>query len=473
MEKFDLIAIGGGTAGLVSTAGGATLGLKTALIEREALGGDCLWTGCVPSNALIASAKLAHQMRHADRLGLVGAAPSHVFQTVMERMRAARARVQHHDDPERFRKLGVEVIFGNAELTAPDRVAVDGRVLTSRRIVIATGSRPTVPPIPGLEGAGYLTNITAFDQNTLPGRIAILGGGPIGLEFSQVYRRLGAEVTVFEMLPTLLPREDPEASSAVRHALESEGITVLTSTKVGEVRVCDGAKVLEATGNAGATVSATVDEVFVATGRRANGEGLGLEAAGVELERGAVRVDDRLRSTVPGIWAAGDVAGGLQFTHVADYQAKLVLRNSVFPFSSKASYRTVPWVTYTDPELARVGLTESEARQQDEPVTVYRYGLDDLDRAIVDGYDYGFVKVVVGRRGKILGATIVASGAGDLIMPFVMAMSRGIPLPGLARFVYPYPTMVEGVKRAADAYYREKFAGTTGAFLRKVAGWLA
>ncbi len=474
MERYDLIAIGGGTAGLVTAAGGASLGLKVALVEREQLGGDCLWTGCVPSKALIASAKLAHQMRHAERLGLAGASPAHVFESVMERMRTARARVAHHDDPERFRKLGIDVVFGNATVKTSREVSVDGRTLSSPRLVIATGSSPAVPPIPGLAEAGYLTHMDAFDQNTLPSRIAVLGAGPIGLEFAQIYARLGATVTVFEMFPRALPREDVEASQVIFEAFEAEGIAIHTGTKVERVGsgADAGSKSVQGRTERGEEICEDVDEIFVATGRRPNGLNLGLESIGVELNNGAVKVDASLRSTVPGIWAAGDVAGGLQFTHVADYQAKLVLRNSVFPFSSKANYDAVPWVTYTDPEVARVGLTEDEARQREKNVNVYRYDFSDLDRAIVDGHDKGFAKIVTRANGKILGASIVASGAGELIMPVVIAMQNGIPLKKLSRAVFPYPTMAEGIKRTADSYYREKFAGRSGDMLRRVVRWL-
>ncbi len=476
MERFDLIAIGGGTAGLVTAAGAASLGLTAALIEREALGGDCLWTGCVPSKALIASARLAHQMRHAERWGLVGAGapPEQVFRSVMERMRAVRSRIAVHDDPERFRRMGVEVVMGSAEITGARQVAVNGRTLVSKRIVVATGALPTVPPIHGLGDAGYLTHLTAFDQDVLPHRIAILGGGPIGLEFAQVYQRLGAAVTVVEMLPQLLPREDVEVAAALKQVLEDEGTTVHTSTSVERVTGDEsGAKVLHATDSAGADVTIAVDEIFVATGRKANTEGLGLEALGVALDHGVMKVDATLRSNVPGIWAAGDVAGGPQFTHVADYHAKLVLRNAIFPLRAKTDYSAVPAVTYTDPEIARVGLTEAEARQRYGKIDVFRYELADLDRAIVDGHDTGFVKIVTRRNGKIVGATIVASGAGELIMPLVLAIKHKISLPKLAQVVYPYPTMAEGVKRAADNYYRAKLAGWTGKALRRVVRWLA
>ncbi len=469
MPRFDLIAVGGGTAGLVTAAGGAALGLRVALVEREALGGDCLWTGCVPSKALIASARLAHRMRHAERLGLSGAAPGHAFAQVMARMRIARDRVAVHDDPERFRALGIEVVFGTARLDTPTRVLVDSRSFEAPRIVVATGAVPAVPPIPGLDDAGYLTYETVFDQETLPRRMVVLGGGPIGIEFAQIYRRLGAEVTLIEMLPQLLPREEPEAAAEIRQALEAEGVLVHVGARVERVeRDAMGGVLVRTRGEGGAELTVTADQIFVATGRRPNTAGLGLEDVGVDVRNGAVVVDGGLRSSVRGIWAAGDVAGGPQFTHVAEYQAKLVLRNAVFPFTSRATYATVPGVTYTDPEVARVGHTEAEARERWDHVAVHRYDFADLDRAIVDGHDRGFVKVVTGRRGRIRGATVVASGAGDLIMPLVLAMRHAIALPRLARLVYPYPTMVEGIKRTADGYYRDKLRGRTGRWLRRI-----
>jgi pyruvate/2-oxoglutarate dehydrogenase complex dihydrolipoamide dehydrogenase (E3) component len=474
MNRFDIIVIGGGTAGLVTAAGAAALGLEVALVEREALGGDCLWTGCVPSKALIASAKLAHQMRHAERLGLTGSAPAHLFRTVMERMRKVRAQVAEHDDPERFRRLGIEVLFGEAEVRAQGSVLLDGKSLQSRRIVVATGSSPAIPGIPGLADAGYLTHLDAFDQDSLPSRLAILGAGPIGLEFAQVYSRLGAKVTLFEMLPRVLPRQDADVASVLMEALSEENISVHTGVTVDRIERCvDGTKMVRATDGTGESTSIEVDEVFVATGRRPNGGGLGLDRLGVELENGAVKVDSTLRSSVPGIWAAGDVAGGPQFTHVADYQAKLVLRNAVFPFASRTDYRAVPSVTYTDPEVAQVGLTEEEASRDYGNIRVYRYDFADLDRALVDGNTHGFVKIVTRKHGKIVGAHVVASGAGELIMLLALAMKKRMPLASLSRLVYPYPTMAEGIKRAADGYYRAKLAGTSGNLLRKVVRWLA
>jgi pyruvate/2-oxoglutarate dehydrogenase complex dihydrolipoamide dehydrogenase (E3) component len=474
MKRYDLIAIGGGTAGLVTAAGGAALGLHVALVEREALGGDCLWTGCVPSKALIAAGKLAHHMRHAERLGLVGASPAHAFERVMRRVHEARARVAQHDDPERFRRMGIDVVFGAAEFRSRDVVAVDGRELQARRVVVATGAEPAIPPIPGLADVPYLTYASAFVQTSLPRVLVVLGGGPIGLEFAQVYRRLGADVTVIEMLPQLLPREDARAAAVVGTALEREGVAVHVGARVERVeRDAGGHTVVRARAASGESIAVSCDAVFVATGRKASTAGLGLEAIGVATEHGSVVVDPALRSSVPGVWAAGDVTGGPQFTHVAEYQAKLVLRNALFPLTAKTDYAAVPAVTYTDPEVARVGLTERGARERHAGVQVYRYPFADLDRAIVDGHDDGFVEIVARRGGRIVGATIVGSGAGDLLAPLVLAMRRRIPLPKLSQMVYPYPTMSEGIKRTADAYYRAKLAGRSGAWLRRVVRWLA
>jgi pyruvate/2-oxoglutarate dehydrogenase complex dihydrolipoamide dehydrogenase (E3) component len=471
MARYDLIAIGGGTAGLVTAAGAASLGLRVALVERVALGGDCLWTGCVPSKALLASAKLVHQMRHAERLGLVGAPPRKVFEKVMARMRSARAQVAEHDDPRRFERLGVDVLFGNAELRSGRQVVLNGRTLEAKRVVIATGAEAVAPPIPGLRDAGVLTHATALDQNHLPEHVVIVGGGPIGLEFAQVYRRLGAQVTVVERLDRLLQREEPEVSEAARRHLEAEGVVVHLGTRVEHVQRNGVGTVLKIDGDVRGEM--VVDTVFVATGRRPNTAGLGLESAGVALDGPAIKVDRALRTTVPGIWAAGDVVGGPQFTHVADYHAKLVLRNAVFPFVSKLDYSAIPAVTYLDPEVARVGLTEAQARERYRHVRTYRADFADLDRAIVDGRPEGFVKVVTVGRGRILGAVVVAGGAGDLLVPLVLAMKRRMALPQLARIVYPYPTMAEGIKRAAEAYYRERLAGRAGTWLRRIVRWMA
>ena len=474
--QYDLVALGGGTGGLVTAAGAAYLGLDAAIIEKAALGGDCLWTGCVPSKALIASARLARGMDRAEELGLArpgdpGAVGDserrEMFPAVMERMRSARRTVAHHDDPERFRAMGVDVHFGAARFLDPHTVSVPGiGTIRSRRFVIATGAVVAVPPIPGLAEAGCWTCETVFDENELPGSIVVVGGGPIGCEFAQVFSRLGARVTIVEMMPSILNQEDPDAAAFMQDRFAAEGIDVRVDAATERVSVEDGLKVLHIAG--GARIAA--DEIFVATGRRPVTEGLGLEAAGVETRGGAVVVDERLRTTARSIWAVGDVTGGLQFTHVADHMAKTALRNAILPFPAKISYDNVPRVTFTDPEVAHVGLSQPEAEARGG--VTYRYGMDDLDRAIVDGAAAGVVKVSADRRGRVLGATIVAHGAGELILPFVLARRHGLKLSGIANTIFPYPTMVEGVKRASAEYMRSRLDTVAGRALKRVVQWL-
>ena len=466
-ETYDLVAIGGGTAGLVSAAGGAYLGVRSAIVERVALGGDCLWTGCVPSKAVIASARLAHAMRNADRLGLTAAAPKHAFGDVMARMRAARGIVEHHDDPERFRGMGVDVHFGGARFLSPEEVEEDGvGRIRSKRFLIATGAMPEPPPVPGLVEAGFLDHHSLFDTDHLPDRVAVMGAGPIGLEMAQVMSRLGAKVTVLEMMSRILPKEDEDIANALLEMLRAEGIEVRLGAKVVRVEQAEAGKTLHIEG--GETV--TTDEIFVATGRRPATDGLELDKAGVRTDGGAVVVDDTLRTSAPSIWAAGDVTGGLQFTHVADYMAKTVLRNALIPGSARVDYGDVPWVTYTDPEVAHVGLSQAEAEARGG--TTYTYGLDDLDRAIVDGENRGVVKISADRKGRILGATILGAHAGELLMPIVLAKKHGLKLSDISGTIFPYPTLVEGVKRTSDAYQRARLEGTGGQLLKKVISWL-
>ena len=465
--QYDLVALGGGTGGLVTVAGAAYLGLNAAIVEKTALGGDCLWTGCVPSKALIASARLARQMDRAADLGLRGSGERHDFRTVMERMRSARRTVAHHDDPERFREMGVAVHFGAARFLDPSSVEVTGvGTIRSKRFVVATGAVAAVPPIPGLAEAGYWTYENAFDQNELPESIAILGGGPIGTEFAQVFSRLGARVTIVEMAPSILISEDPDAAAFMQDLLTAEGIEVRVGAAVERVSLEDEAKVLHTKG--GGRIAAA--EIFVATGRRPFTGGLGLEAAGVETVRGAVTVDAHLRTTSRSVWAVGDVTGAMQFTHVADQMAKVALRNSILPLRTKIRYDSVPRVTYTDPEVAHVGMLEAEAAARGG--TAYTYRLDDLDRAIVDETATGFVKVSADRKGKIMGATIVAHGAGDLILPFVLAKAHGLTLGQISNTIFPYPTMVEGVKRASGEFMRSRLDTASGRTLKRVIQWL-
>ncbi len=467
LRETDLLAVGGGTAGLVSAAGAAYLGASPTLVEKSALGGDCLWTGCVPSKALLASARLAHQMRHAEALGLRGTAPGPAFGEVMARMRSARDTVAHHDDPERFRSMGVEGAFGSARFVDRDVVEVEGvGRIRSKRIILATGAVPAPPPVPGLEEVGYLDHHSVFEIDSLPARVTILGGGPIGLEFSQIFRRLGAEVTVVEMSDRLLPKEDRDMAEVLGRILRGEGIDIRLGSRA-EKAERRGEAVVVRTDDGGEIEG---DALFVATGRRPATDGLELDRAGVRLqENGGVEVDDRLRSSNPHVWAAGDVAGGMQFTHLAEAMAKTALRNALVPGSSTMDYDHVPWVTYTDPELANIGLSQEEAEA--EGGTTYRYGFDDLDRAIVEGATEGLVKIHADGGGRILGASILGAHAGELLFPLVLARRKGLTLSDIADTIFPYPTMSEGIKRAANEYQRGRLDGLGGTLLKKVISW--
>jgi len=466
-QHHVLAALGGGTGGAVPAEAGAYPGPRTAIVEKHALGGDCLWTGCVPSKALIASARLARRMSRAAGLGLAPGGERHDFRAVMERMRAARATVAHHDDPERFREMGVGVHFGAARFLDPNTVEVEGEgTLRAKRFVVATGAVPAIPPIPGLADADYWTYETVFDENELPGSVAIMGGGPIGVEFAQVFARLGSKVAILEMMPSILVREDPDVAAFMHGLLEAEGIEIRTGAAVSGVRSENGGTVV-GTDDGGRMAG---ERVCGATGRRPCTEGLDLEAAGIRTERGAVVVDPRLRTTSKSAWGVGDVTGALQFTHVAEQMAKVALRNSVLPVKTKIRYDSVPRVTFTDPEVAHIGMSEAEAEAAGG--TTYRYGMDDLDRAIVDGSAVGFVKISADRKGRVIGATILAHGAGDLIMPLVLAKTHGLSLSRVNGTIYPYPTMVEGVKRASGEYMRSRLDTASGRILKRVIQWL-
>ena len=471
-RRYDVAIIGGGAAGLVTAVGSARLGTRVALIERDRLGGECLWTGCVPSKALLRSAEAAHDMRRGSDFGLGDIAMEPQFDRVMASMRRVIARIQPRDDPERFRAMGVDVIKGSAELTAPGQVRVDGKELEARRVVIATGSRPVVPPIDGLGSVGHLTHESILELERRPARLLILGAGPVGLEFAQIFARLGSHVTVVEMAPTILPREDAEVAERLRACLEAEGIRFRLAARAVAALRTDAGKALDLMGADGRRSRVVGEAILVATGMRPSTAGLGLEAVGAELDdRGAVRVDSSLRTTASSVWAAGDVTGVLFFTHVADYQARLVVRNMFFPIPGKADYGRVPWATYTDPTLARVGLTEAEARDRHgDRVGIYRAELDDLDRAITDRTDRGMVKLVTDRPGRLLGAHILARHADALIHEPALAMRTGTRIGGLSQMVHAYPTLPEAIRKAADSYYGEKFDST---WIGKLLRWWA
>ncbi len=476
---YDLVVVGGGTGGLVTSAGAASLGAKVALIEKDKLGGECLYTGCVPSKALIESAKLLARMRRAQELGLHPAEPSFDFTEVMGRMRRVIAEVGKHDSPERFQSLGVTLYQGEARFLSPHEVQVDSQRVTTRKAVIATGSRTAVPPIEGLQEAGFLDHVRALELTRLPRSLVILGGGPIGLEFAQMFARFGVRVVVLEVVGQLLPREDAEIGQRIEEYLVAEGIEVRNCTRAFRVERLPSGKrvhgecVIASHDHYKQPCHFDVEEIFVATGRQPNVEGLDLEKAGVECNRQGVVVGPTLRTTAKNIWAVGDVTGKYLFTHVAEYQGRLAVGNALFPLRRKADYRVVPWTTFTDPEVARVGLTEAEAREQYGEVKVFRYSFGDLDRAVVDGEGKGFAKVVCTPKGHILGAHLIGPHAGDLIQEVVLAMKTGSKIQALSQTIHTYPTLVEVVRRTADLYYREKlFSGRLPRILGKIFDFL-
>ena len=461
--RFDrnVVVIGAGSAGLVSAYIAAAVKAKVTLVEKHRMGGDCLNTGCVPSKALIRSARLLAQIKRSGALGIRSAAAEFDFGEIMERVQRVIGTVAPHDSTERYTRLGVECLQGEARIASPWSVEVKApggtQTLTTRAIVIAAGARPYVPSIPGIETVGYVTSDTVWALRELPKRLVVLGGGPIGSELAQCFARLGSQVTQVEMLPRILIREDPEISQLVADRFRSEGITVLVNHKAGAFRVENGEKVLIAE-HEGRDVRIAFDQVLVAVGRAANTAGYGLEELGIAVTRsGTVDTNDYLQTRYPNIYACGDVAGPYQFTHTASHQAWYAAVNALFGGLRKfrADYSVIPWATFTDPEVARVGLNETEAKESNTPYEVTTYGLDDLDRAIADGEAHGMVKVLTAPgTDKVLGATIVGEHAGDLIVEYIAAMRHGIGMNKILGTIHIYPTWAEANKYAAGAWKR-------------------
>lgn len=452
MKQYDIIAIGGGVGGLIVTSVASQLGLSVALIEREPkLGGDCLHYGCVPSKSLIKSAKVAHLMRRGGDFGLSAHTPSVDLGQVTGRVQKIIDTIQVHDDPDRFRGYGADVFFGEASFVDPNTVDVKGERLRAKRFLIATGSRPVAPPVQGLAEAGFITNEQVFKLTELPKRLAVLGGGPIGIELAQAFHRLGAEVTVFEMAPQILIREDQDAAAELRRILEAEGLTIHTDAKVEKVEAGGGVKRVSASGPGG-RIEFDADEILVAAGRAPNVESLNLEAAGVRYSKRGIDVDDRLRTSRKHIYAVGDVNGALPFTHVAEYQAGIVISNAIFRFPKKVDYRVVPWATYSDPELARVGVTEQEARDQGIDPIVMRFDFKDVDRALAESETDGFVKLI-GHKGRLIGATILGPHGGELIHELVLAMQAKAKLSDISAAIHAYPTLSQVHRRAVNTHF--------------------
>ncbi len=456
--KADIAVIGGGSGGLSVAAGAARMGAKVVLVEKGKMGGDCLNYGCVPSKALIAAGKAAETVRTAAKFGVNGHEPAVDFTRVNAHVRDVIAGIAPHDSVERVESLGVQVIQAAAEFVSPTEIEAGGHRIKARRFVVATGSAPALPPIPGLAEAPYLTNETVFDLTELPDHLIVIGGGPIGVELAQAHRRLGARVTLIEAF-TLMSKDDPEAVEVLRRRLLAEGIDVREGIRIAGVeRQANGVAVALERGDGG-TISIRGSHLLVAAGRRANVDGLGLEAAGVRYSAKGIEVDARLRSSNKRIFAIGDVAGAYQFTHMAGYHAGIVIRNALFRLPAKVKHHAVPWVTYSDPELAHVGLNEAEARERHGKVRVLSWSFADNDRARAERDTEGLIKAVVGRKGRILGATIVSRHAGELIMPWVLAMDQNLKIGALANLIAPYPTLSEVSKRVAGSYYTDALFG--------------
>lgn len=474
---YDMVVVGGGTAGLICAAIAAGLGAKVAMVERELLGGDCLNFGCVPSKGLLSVSKRLGMMRKAADYGIaMGQDPQADFAKVMERMRAIRAGIGHHDGAPRFRDLGVDVFLGEGRFVAENMVEVqlhddNLRTLRFKRAVVATGARPLVFPVAGLEEAGYLTNLSLFALTELPPSLTVVGAGPIGVEMAQAFARFGTEVTVLDMAEQILPREDPEAAAVVREALEKDGIRFELGAKMSRVEQRDGNKVLvfERGGEEGEIVAS---ELLLAMGRRPNVEGIGLEKAGVVFDRGGVKLDDALRTTNKRIFAAGDVAGSFQFTHAADAMARIVIRNAFFFGRGKLSSLTMPWSTYTDPEVAHVGLYENQAKEVGVELTSLRMDFSEIDRNLLEGETEGFAKVIFEKKsGKLRGATVVGAHAGDLLGEMLVAVTKRMKVTELSGIIHPYPTSVSIWGRLGDKASGARLTPGVAKLLKRIIGW--
>ncbi|MGH9946840.1 MAG: dihydrolipoyl dehydrogenase family protein [Pyrinomonadaceae bacterium] len=456
-ETYDLIVIGGGSAGLVAAGGSAILGAKVALIEKNLLGGDCLYSGCVPSKTLIKSARFAHEARQAESLGFQKLDPEFLddsFAAITNRVQGVIKVIEHHDAPEVFEEMGVEVIFGSPKFLNPNEVEValknsnEKRVMKAKRFCISTGSGAFTPPIDGLIEAGFITNEEVFHLKNLPERLIVLGGGPIGMEMGQSFARFGSRVTVVEMSDRIFTKEDPEVSALMEKILIGESVEVMTNTKAVKVhRTANGSKIVTVEAN-GKRHEIEADEILAAVGRKPNLEGLELEKAGVEYDMKQIKTNEYLQTSAKHIFAAGDVTGHFQFTHMADYEAQIVIQNAFvpFPFKKKTDFRVVPWTTFTEPEVARVGMIEPDARKKfGDQVKAYKVAFTENDRAHAENATEGFAKVVT-RKGEIIGATLVGEHAGELIHEFVWAVKKKLKIADLNKIIRVYPTLAKIVQ---------------------------
>ncbi|WP_277058019.1 mercuric reductase [Trichlorobacter lovleyi] len=470
-ERYNLVVIGAGTAGLICAAGAAGLGAKVALVERNLMGGDCLNTGCVPSKALIRAARAVYDARTVSEFGMQDSnLAGFDFKVAMERMQRLRAGISRHDSATRFRdELGVDLFIGEACFSGPDSVHVDGKTLQFKKAAICTGARAAAPPVPGLAEAGYLTNETVFSLTELPLHLAVIGAGPIGCELAQTFCRFGSKVTLIELAPAILGREDRDAAAILQSAFIREGIDLQLGVKISAVESRDDQKILHLEKD-GHAIKITVDQILVGVGRAPNIEELALQTAGVAFDRSGVKVNDRLQTTNANIYAAGDVCSAYKFTHMADAQARILLANALFKGRQKVSDLIVPWCTYTDPEIAHVGMYEQDATAKGINVTTLTIPLSDVDRAVLDGEAEGFARVHLHKdTDRILGATIVARHAGEMINELTLAITNNLGLGAIARTIHPYPTQAEVIKKLADSYNRTRL---TPFLTRLLSGWL-
>ncbi|WP_419903651.1 dihydrolipoyl dehydrogenase family protein [Kiloniella sp.] len=453
MIKTDICIIGAGSAGLSIAAGAVQMGADTVLVESGKMGGDCLNYGCVPSKALLTAGKAARQWVKAKDFGVNYQAPKVDFQAVHDHVKDVIAEIEPHDSVERFESLGVKVVQARGEFIDTKTLQAGDQTIQARRFVIATGSRAMVPPIQGLEDIDYLTNESIFDLTDLPKELIVVGGGPIGCELGQAFHNLGSKVTIVEMA-TIMPKDDPDLVAVVKGRLIDDGLAIMENTKVLSAKKSISGISLTVEKD-GQEKELNGSHLLLAAGRTPNIEGLNLEAAGIDYERSGITVDQRLRTSNKKIFAAGDVTGGFQFTHMAAYDAGIIIRNALFRLPAKVSYTSVPWVTYTDPELAQVGLSEVDAKKSGREHRILTWSYADNDRARAERRTEGLIKVVVGKKGKIMGASIVGLQAGELILPWGLAISKGLRIGDMANVIAPYPTLSEVSKRVAGSYYTE------------------
>lgn len=466
MKPYDLVVIGGGSGGLTAATIAGRVGAQVLLVDKQYLGGDCLHYGCVPSKALIRCANVAHTVRDAGRFGVKLHGNSTVdFSDVMQYVREAIDVVGNSDSEEVLRSRGVDVVFGGARFLSPTRIQVGDRQLEASRSIISVGSRAVAPPIPGLRKAGFIDHVGLFQLNEQPRRLVVIGGGPIGVEMGQAMARLGSEVTILERSDRLLRNDDEELARLLAAYLEEE-LTLLVGASVTEVRrLAHGKTVVFEEDGEQKTIDC--DEILVATGRKPNLEELGLAEAGVDFNSKGIIVNDRLRTTAPNIWACGDCTGSYQFTHFAEAQARVATRNALFAGNEKFKEKDVPWTTFSDPEVAHVGMTEAQARAEHDPIRVYRFPYAELDRAVCDGMTKGLGKIVCDLNGNILGASLLGSHAGEAITEIVIAMKASIPLHKLAQFIHVYPTLGRIIRRLGDQRFLEEGVGR---WTRKIFG---